>query len=361
MICSRCVMDDTAEEFIRTSTGCNFCDSAINRIKGEIKVGEAERVAAKIKADGSSRPYDCIIGVSGGVDSSYVALTVKTLGLRPLAIHMDNGWNTALATQNITNLLDKLEIPLKTEVLDWTAFRDLQLAFLRAGIPNAEIPTDHVILSLLLRQAAKQGVRHVITGSNVRTEAIMPLSWMSHAIDYRLIKSVGAGTGHRQLPLMTLRRFAAHLFLQKRTLLPILNYVDYVRASAMTELEATSAWIPYDGKHHESVFTRWFQTQYLPIRFGIDKRKPHLSSMIASGQLTRDQALDEISKPQIDSLTEADDRNIVARKFGLELEELDAIVHSEPGGIENFKNSEWAFNALSKVLAAARRRGLSTD
>jgi N-acetyl sugar amidotransferase len=359
MMCSFCVMDDTASEFVISRSGCCFCDSAKRRIESEVSVGSAKAIAENIRTRTKTKKFDCVIGVSGGVDSSYVALTVRKLGLRPLAVHVDNGWNSALATQNISKLLDSLEIPLMTEVLDWSAFRDLQNSFLRAGIANAEIPTDHVILSILLRYAAKNSLKYIITGSNVRTEAIMPASWMSHAIDFRLIKHVGEGVALSRLPLMPLRKFGWDLFVKGMKLLPILNYVDYDRNRAMEELSELSGWIPYEAKHHESVFTRWFQTQYLPTRFNIDKRKPHLSSLIASGQITREEAVQELASLLITPRLAADDLNLVSRKLQMEISELEALMKKPPGSIDSFKNSEFAFRRLDSLSSALRRRALS--
>lgn len=336
-VCARCVMDTSVPDIEFDESGqCNFCRAADERMATEYYVGPEYRqklddLIARIKHEGRNKPYDCIIGVSGGVDSSYTAYLVKKVyGLRPLAVHFDNGWNSELAVENIERLLAKLEIDLYTHVMDWEEFRDLQLSFLKASVANSEIPTDHGIVALLYRMAAKNGVRFIINGGNLATESIMPDSWMHDARDLTFIKAIHKRFGNRALktfPTVSKARFAWYILARRIRYVTLLNFIDYNKDEAVAFLEKELGWRKYAGKHFESIYTRFFQGHLLPQKFGMDKRRPHFSSLIVSGQMTRDDALDELEAvPYPDELAN-EDIEYVSQKFGLTPEEFEAIMN----------------------------------
>jgi len=363
-ICRQCLMDtsDPGITFDRQGI-CNHCHDYDRRIREDIPSGDRsvylEELVARIRSAGTGRPYDCIIGVSGGVDSTYVAwLCKKELGLRPLAVHLDNGWNTELVVQNIETVLRGLDIDLYTHVIDWEEFRDLQVSFLKSSIANWELPTDHAIRALLYREAARHGIKYIITGSNLATEAVMPSAWMADNVDLRLLNSIQAQFGTRKLksfPRLSLKRLAWYTFVRGIRQIPILNYVDYHKANAMALLERELGWRPYEFKHGESLFTRFFQRYYLPRKFGYDKRRPHLSNLILSGQATRDEALAELNKPLY--YPEELDRDIayVAKKLELTRSELESNIASLPRKADDYPNSGWVRRSLPALVAMSRR------
>lgn len=333
VVCTRCVMDTTDPAISFDANGvCNHChahDEAVRRWLHAGAEGRAklEALAATIREEGAGKPYDCVIGVSGGVDSTYVAYLVKQLGLRPLAVHVDNGWDSELAVKNIENALRTLGIDLDTHVLDWTEFRDIQLAFLRASTPDSEIPTDHAIQAVIRQTASRLGVRTLITGVNLRTETHLPLAWSQGHGDWRYIKSV-----HARYGTVPLRSFPHMGFWAYRRLyhsqhqVDILNYVDYVKADAQRLLQTELGWKSYGGKHHESIYTRFYQGYILLKKFGFDKRRSHLSSMICSGQVTREAALAELTKEPYPVELQTQDKSYVSKKLGITEAEFDAIM-----------------------------------
>jgi N-acetyl sugar amidotransferase len=297
-------------------------------LKGEAGLRYLEKLVEQIKREGQGKPYDCLMGVSGGVDSTYVAYTAKTkFGLRPLAVHMDNGWDSELAVKNIEETLKRLGIDLYTNVLNWEEFKDLQLAFLKASTPDSEIPSDHAIWAVIGDMAEKLKVRYILSGFNVRTETHLPRAWSQGHFDWKYIQSV-----HRQFGKGKLKTFPHQgLFTYYRRLLTlrrvdILNYLDYNKPEAMQLLERELGWKYYGGKHHESIYTRFYQGYILPTKFGYDKRRSHLSSQICSGEITREAALLELQKPTYAPAMQEEDREYVAKKLGVSDSEFDAIM-----------------------------------
>lgn len=311
---------------------CNHCRLHEELVATRVRTGTdaeeyLEQLTATIKREGSGKDYDCVIGVSGGVDSTYVAHKVKELGLRPLAVHLDNGWNSELAVKNIENALRRLDIDLQTHVLDWEEFRDLQLAFLKASTPDSEIPSDHAIVALLRKTARKIGVRYIISGCNVRTETHVPSAWSQGHGDWKYIKSV-----HQQFGRVPLRTFphlsfvASHRARLTQRWIDILDYVDYVKSDAMRVLQNELDWKYYGGKHYESIYTRFYQGYILPRKFGYDKRRSHLSSLICSEEITRDEALAELEAEAYPVEMQQADRVYVVKKIGLNDEAFEAIM-----------------------------------
>ena len=356
---------DTSVPDIEFDAGgqCNYCKHYHERTGRELHYDEQGQAAlaaliAKIKADGAGKPYDCVIGVSGGVDSTYVAYLVKRrFGLRPLAVHVDNGWNSELAVQNVTQTLRRLDIDLVTEVLDWEEFKDIQVAFLRAGIANAEIPTDHAIVAMMFRTAARAGVSYIITGSNIVTEAIMPESWMYSATDLRFLRAIRRQFGRvrpRTFPEISLRAFAYYILAKRIRYIPLLNYVPYIKEEAKREIQRELGWVDYGGKHNESTYTKFFQDYLLPRKFGIDKRRAHLSNLIMAGQLDRAEALRQIALPPGQPEELEEQRAYVLKKFGLSSAEFDEIMAAPPRSVDDYPNSTKLLKRASRIVRYAR-------
>lgn len=349
-MCKRCVMDTSDPEIVFDENGvCNHCHTYDRLVRDYVLDGEAgsqklEQIAAKIQSDGKGRQYDCVIGVSGGVDSTYVAYLVKKIGLRPLAVHLDNGWDSELAVKNIEETLKRLGIDLYTEVLDWEEFKDLQSAFLKASTPDSEIPSDHAIFSVLSNLAEKLGIKYVILGNNVRTETHLPRSWSQGHFDWKYIREVHKRFGTRPLktfPHYGFFTFYRRMVTQKRV--EILNYVGYTKQEALRVLQEELGWRYYGGKHYESIYTRFYQGYILPEKFGFDKRRSHVSSLICSGEMTREQALEELKTPTYAPSMQEEDREYVVKKLGLTDEEFTAIMNAP-------KKSYWDYPSYGQFM-----------
>lgn len=285
------------------------------------------RTIRRSKSDGS---HDSIIGVSGGIDSSVCMEWAAEHQLNPLIVHVDAGWNTEAAVRNVEVLCTTFGFDLETVIIDWEQMRGLQVAFLRSGVANQDIPQDHVFFAALYRVAMDQGISNVIEGRNWQTESILPIAWGHSARDTVHLRAIAkrfGGVPIDRLPIMPewRQRIYAPWFRGMRVLTP-LHYLPYDKEAAKQRLIERYGWIDYGGKHHESRWTRFFQNYYLPHRFGYDKRKAHLSSLICSGQLTRDEAVAELEKPLYDPAELSVDRDYVIRKLGLTEGEFDAIV-----------------------------------
>jgi N-acetyl sugar amidotransferase len=332
--CIRCIMDTSDPNITFDEKGvCNHCHNYDLQVQTLVHIGDdgkrkLKRIIEQMKLDGKGKKYDCIIGVSGGVDSTYVAYLVKQHDLRPLAVHLDNGWDSELAVANIHKALNLLGIDLYTHVIDWVEFKDLQLAFLRASTPDSEIPSDHAIVSLMYQMADQMGTKYVISGRNVRTETHVPSAWSTGHFDWKYIQSVHKQFGKVQLksyPHRTLLQGEIYRFHQNW--FDILNYVDYVKSDAMKLLENELGWQYYGGKHYESIYTRFFQGYILPVKFGYDKRRGHLSSLICSGEITRQEALKEMDQPAYPPTLQESDREYVIKKLGLTDDEFQNIMN----------------------------------
>jgi len=314
-ICKHCVMDDTADPDIWFDQEgiCNYCweyDQRADEGLFEDYYPEAfNAVIGKIKADAKGKPFDCVIGLSGGLDSSYTAHILAQAGIKPLVVLVDNGWDTEIAKDNVTRILDGLNLPWIKYELDLPQFHDLQLAFLKAGVANAEAPTDHAIVSLLYQTAIKYDLKWIVHGGNIVSEAIMPEAWGYDAKDWKHIEAIHTLFGKRSLkgfPHMTVWNWFKYTFVKKIKWLPILNYIPYRKNTAERELRSYYCWHDYGHKHCESIYTRWVQGYLLPGKFGVDKRKAHLSTLINSGQMSRKEALDKLSHSPFDSMEDAE-------------------------------------------------------
>jgi N-acetyl sugar amidotransferase len=299
-------MDDTDPDISFDTNGfCNHCTDAFFRLKqypfNLSKKEKENKLLKKIKDIKNKKKgdYDCIIGVSGGLDSTYIAFKVKEFGLNPLAVHVDNGWNTELSVKNIEKTLKKLDIDLFTKVLDWEGFKDLQLSFLKSSTPDLEIPTDHSIISTLFETANRYKVNTIIAGWNTSTELIMPRKWSNGHWDWYYISNIQKRFGTRQLinyPHLNIVNFFINKIKRVENFY-LLDYLDYNREEAMKTLKSEINWREYSRKHGESIYTKFVQEYILPKKFCFDKRRAHLSTLICSGQLTREEAIEKMNEP----------------------------------------------------------------
>ncbi len=363
-ICTRCIMDTTDCDIQFDEHGiCNHCRTYDQRARNELHYGEdgQEKLKAlvdKIKRNGKGKKYDCIIGVSGGADSTMTAYTVKKLGLRPLAVHLDNGWDSELAVGNIEKTLKALDIDLCTYVIDWEEFKDLQLSFLKASVANSEVPTDHAIVAFLYRTALGHNLQYILSGGNIVTEAIMPKSWGYDAKDLRHIKGIHKKFGKIKLktfPQISLFDWVYYTFIKGIKFIPILHYIPYVKKDVAQLLEKELGWKNYGAKHYESIYTRFFQGHILPKKFNIDKRRAHLSTLICSGQLTRIEALREM-KEDIYSLQQLkDDKEYVIKKLGLTEEKFENIMSLPIKSFKDYPSNYFLFSRLHFFVKLAKR------
>lgn len=365
--CTRCVMDTSDPDIQFDEEGvCNNCRRAERLLETRLpayRTGEYQlgRIVGQIRSDGAGRPYDCIVGVSGGADSTYAAWVAKQQGLRPLAVHFDNGWNSELAVKNIESTLRRMDIELYTYVVDWPEFRDLQLSFLKASVPDAEIPTDHAIWAVLYETAARFGVRHIISGTNIATESVLPKSWTYGITDWVYIRSIHRRFGSvplRTFPHCSLAKFAWFVLGRRIRTVSLLNAVEYDRQAVVALLEKEIGWRDYGGKHHESVYTRFFQSYILPRKFGIDKRKAHFSSLIMSGQMTRAEASSELGKPVADPRLVQEDLEYVAKKFEMPVSEFEALMARPRCSYRDYPNDDLLVERLKRGMRFAQRHGL---
>jgi len=286
-------------------------------------------IVKKIKEEGKNKQYDCIVGLSGGIDSSFTLHLVVEHGLRPLVLHMDNGWNSKISISNIQKVVEKLNLNLLTKLLDWEEFKQLQIAFLKSSTPHCEHPTDHAIVATILSEAAKNGIRFIISGSNINTEGIGVSAGVIGQRDWKYIKSINSIYGNkpiRNYPHFSYFDLFNYKFVKRQKNIYILNYIDYNKEKAMSILREKYGWQYYGGKHYESIYTRFFQGYILPVKFGIDKRRAHFSSLIRAGQLTRDEALAKIQEPPYDKEIFQEDKKVFLSKLGLTHREFEEIM-----------------------------------
>ncbi|MCS7305980.1 MAG: N-acetyl sugar amidotransferase [Thermoguttaceae bacterium] len=370
-ICIRCVMDTTAPEIRFDAAGiCSFChffDQQVQPILDRACSAQAtpllHQLVEAIRRSGQGKPYDCLLGLSGGTDSSYLAYLARELGLRPLLVHVDTGWNTPESEANVKNLAHSLGFDLQIIPVDWEEMCDLQIAFYKASVKNCEIPQDHGYLAALYRKAEEIGVHYILSGGNLATESILPRSWGFNTADLRHLKAIHRRFGKRPLrnfpTLGFWKRYVYYPFIRKIREVRLLNFVPYSRTEAKRLLQEKVGWQDYGAKHYESVLTRFFQGYYLPTKFGIDKRKAHFSSLILAGQMSRQEALEELKKPPYPSpQLLQQDKAYIAQKLGLALEEWEAILAQPPREHKDFPNSEWLFQLKEKLVgwSGLRRR-----
>ena len=292
--------------------------------------------------------------MSGGVDSTYLCLTAKRLGLNPLIVHFDNGWNSELAVKNIENIISKLGFDLYTFVVDWNEFKDLQLAYLKASVVDIEALTDHAIIGTLYRLAAEYDIKYILSGYNIVTEGVLPSYWVWNKTDHANIKDI-----HKKFGSVSLKTFPLFTAKQKRfdmvrkgiEVINLLNYLPYNKKKVKEAITEELGWRDYGGKHYESVFTRFYQGYILPVKFGIDKRKAHLSNLIFSKQIEKPEALAELEKPIYDAQVLKDDYEFVLKKFDLTTEEFQAIMKAPRREHTEFEVEKGIFEKYPLVKA----------
>lgn len=334
--CSVSVMDNIADPDIRFDEdgACHYLEEyrqkeAAGLLRGEDAGRELERTVSLIRKAGRGRKYDCIMGLSGGVDSTYVAHVARSHGLRPLAVHFDNGWNSELSVMNIENIIGRLDIDLHTHVVDWEEFRDLQLAYLKASVVDIEAITDHAITCVLYRLAGRMGIPYILSGTNIQTESTMPRSWVHPKTDSVNIRAIHRAFGHLPLktfPLIDAKVRRYYYEIKGIKSVSLLNMVDYDKGAVKATIQRELGWRDYGGKHHESIWTRFYQGYILPSKFHIDKRKAHLSDLVFAGQMSREQALEELSRPPCDPGQLREDMQFVLKKLRITEGEFKAIM-----------------------------------
>lgn len=325
-------MDSTATEFYETPHGCYFCELALKNKPDEKEMPDLST---------NNPEYDVLLGVSGGVDSSYCLHLLRSRGIRVLTFSIDNGWNDPVADENIMKLVEGMKVPFIRYTIDLDKFKELQGAFIKAGVKNIEIPTDHILMASSLEIANDYGIKTIISGGNWATESIMPRSWGYQPRDLKHIKAIYRRyTGKRLtgLPTCGLLKWNWYKWVKGIKTVNLLDYVDYRRVDAITLLAERYGYTSYGEKHGESVFTKWFQNFYLFEKFNIDKRKAHLSSLIISGQITREEALEELAK------------NPIYPRLGIE----DKVMRYKKHEYTDFPNDEKRFELISKVIKTIR-------
>ncbi len=367
--CTRCVMDTTAREITFDAEGqCNYCTEFIERAGSELakspatRVREYEELVSLVKAEGKGKRYDCIIGVSGGVDSSWAIVQAVRSGLRPLAVHMDNGWNSELAQSNIENLIRTLGVDLFTYVVDWDEYRALQQSFFDADVIDIELLYDNAMLAVNYQQAHEWKTRFILSGTNLATEGMrIPSSWNWLKYDKRNIKSLlksSSDASLRSFPAIGTMGYIWNVAVRRIRWVSFLDYVDYQKADAITQLVRDFNYKPYPHKHYESVFTRLYMGHILPTKFNVDMRRVDYSNLIVSGQMTRDVALTELEPSPYPSQADLDsDITYFLKKLGWTREQWDTYL-SRPERPHTDFASESGLYSFARSLS---RRGQSAS
>ena len=358
--CSITVMDNIADMDISFDENgiCNYYHEYKKAATEGVHTGkdgeeQLARLVDKIKNDGKGKPYDCLIGLSGGVDSTYVAYLVKQLGLRPLAVHLDNGWNSELAVKNVENIITRLGFDLYTLVVNWEEFRDIQLSYLRASVVDIEVVSDHAIFSTMYKLAREKNIGTIISGTNIVTEYIMPPGWLYTKMDFANLKDIHNRYGKIKLktyPSFDFKKYVYYSAVLRLVPVSILNYVPYDKKEIKEVIKRELGWRDYGGKHYESIFTKFYQAYILPEKFRIDKRKAHLSTLICSGQLTKEEALAELGTPLYKPAELAADKEYVLKKLGLSDEEFEQIMQLPVKRHQDYKSDKKLKDSYMNLL-----------
>ncbi|OYU55999.1 MAG: LPS biosynthesis protein [Chitinophagaceae bacterium BSSC1] len=361
-VCTNCVMDTTDTQIVFDDKGvCDHCNNYYNKTlpawdTSEKGFKELMQQVEEIKAFGKGKDFDCIIGMSGGIDSSYLTYIAKEkLGLRPLVFHVDAGWNSQQAVNNIEKLVDKLGLDLYTEVIDWEEMRDLQLAFFKAGVPHIDTPQDHAFFATMYNFAEKHNIKYILTGSNLSTECVRnPVEWMYYQTDLFQLKDIHTKFGKKPLinfPLTNILRHKVYLrYFKGIKVVTPLNYVPYDKEESMQLLVDKFGWQRYAQKHFESRFTKFYEGYWLPKKFGYDTRKVQYSSLILTNQMTREEAVEKLKKPAFDEESIAQDFEYVATKLGISVEELQGYMDAPNKSYKDYKSQENIFKIGAKIL-----------
>jgi N-acetyl sugar amidotransferase len=365
-MCTKTVMDTSDPNIIFDENGvCNYANEYFEwysnkSLKGEKAENKVLQISNLLKRHGNGKEYDCIIGLSGGVDSSYLCYFVtQILGLKPLVVHVDTGWNSEIAVNNIYKIVKKLNLDLHTYVIDWQEMRDLQLSYFKSGIANLDVPQDHSFIACLYREAAKYNIKYVMNGSNMATESVLPKAWGYDASDSKNLLSIHKKYGTLKLknyPRLNLFEYLIfYPFIKGIKEIRILDYIEYNKNKAVDLLKKEFDWRDYGGKHYESNFTKFFQAHYLPTKFGYNKKKAHLSSLILSGLMSREEAINELNKPLYNPVELDEDRNYFCKKLGISIEEYFEIMQKTPVKYSDFPNQERQKKVLRHLFSFANK------
>lgn len=363
-ICANCVMDTSDSQITFDEKGiCDHCNDFQQHVKPNWHTDdrgrkELESIVAKIKESGKKNDFDCLLGLSGGVDSSYMLhLAVKEFGLRPLVFHVDGGWNSELAVHNIQVMIDKLGLDLYTEVINWEEMKDFQLAFFKSGVPHIDIPQDHAFVATLYYFADKYNIKYILNGGNISTECVRnPMEYCYYGTDMAQIHDIMkrfSTIEMKSYPFSSVFRHKIYLrYIRGVKVVKMLNYRPYVKAEALTLLEKEYGWKPYPQKHFESRFTKFYEGYWLPERFGFDTRRIQYSSLILTDQMTREEALERLKKKAYDPKTINDEFNYISTKLGIASEELKHYFSMPKKFYWDYKNQVSVFKLGAKFLKA---------
>lgn len=365
-ICTNCVMDTSDSKIVFDEEGvCDYCNGFKKDIlphwqPNKDNFEELEKIAQKIRKDGEGKEYDCILGLSGGTDSSYLAYIAKEkMGLRPLIYTVDAGWNLNVAVENIERIVKALKLDMYTEVVNWNEMKDLQLSFFKSQVPYQDFPQDHVIFAGLYNYAVKNNIKYVLTGANNATEAVRPpVEWV-YVNDIRLMKDIQKKFGKVKLKTLPMcgmfkyRLYYAYIRGMKRV--APLDYINYDKEKVEKELFEKFGWEKYKNKHYENVFTRFYEGYYLPKKFGFDKRRAYFANLILTGQMTRESAIESLKNSPYDEKLINEDMEYIAKKLGVSKKEFEAIIMGENKSYNDYKNS---YNLIQLFITLARLVGV---
>jgi N-acetyl sugar amidotransferase len=355
-------MDTSDTKIIFDENGiCDHCNDFYTNTKpnwhtDEIGRKQLQKIVDKIKQDGKGKDFDCILGLSGGVDSSYMLhLAVKEFGLRPLVFHVDGGWNSELAVHNIQMLVEKLGLDLYTEVINWEEMKDFQLAFLKSGVPHIDIPQDHAFVATLYNFAYKYNIKYILNGGNISTECVRnPMEYLYYGTDMKQLGDIRKKFGTSKMetyPFSSVLRHKFYLrYIRGIQVVKALNFMPYIKKDALELLEKEYGWKPYPQKHFESRFTKFYEGYWLPERFGFDTRRVQYSSLILTGQMTRDEALEKMKYPAYNPETIEDEFNYIATKLSITSDELKMYFKQPKKFYWDYDNMEGIFNLGAKIL-----------
>ncbi|MAW84557.1 MAG: LPS biosynthesis protein [Crocinitomicaceae bacterium] len=361
-ICSNCVMDTTDSKIIFDEKGvCDHCNTFYSKVLPNWHTDERgdkvlNKLVNKIKSQGKAKDFDCLMGMSGGIDSSYLLYVMKEkYGLRPLVFHVDAGWNSQIAVNNIERLVDGLELDLYTEVINWEEIKDLQLAFFKSGVPHIDVPQDHAFFATMYKFASKHKIKYILTGGNYSTECVRnPLEWMYYQSDSIQLRDIYKkfGTGKlKDYPVTNILWHKVYLpYVKKIKLIRPLDFVPYNKDEAMQLLVDKFGYQKYPQKHFESRFTRFYESYWLPKKFGFDTRKVQYSSLILTNQMTREEALKKLESPAYNPETIHHDFEYVATKLGISVEELQSYMDAPNKTYKDYKSQETIYNIGAKVM-----------
>jgi len=355
-------MDTTDSKITFDSEGvCDHCNTFYKDIQPYWHTDEKGRKALqeiidKVKKEGIGKEFDCLMGMSGGIDSSYLLYVMKEkFGLRPLVFHVDAGWNSQIAVNNIERLVDGLGLDLYTEVINWEEIKDLQLAFFKSGVPHIDVPQDHAFFATMYKFASKHNIKYILTGGNYSTECVRnPLEWMYYQSDSIQLRDIYKKHGKGKLkdyPVTNILWHKVYLpYIKGIKLIRPFDYVPYNKDEAMQLLVDKFGYQKYPQKHFESRFTRFYESYWLPRKFGFDTRKVQFSSLILTGQMTREEALKKLSEPAFDPETINQDFEYIATKLGISVEELQGYMDAPNKTYKDYKSQESIYNIGASLL-----------